>query len=277
MKPIVLISACLEFDKVRYNGQSIPSQTIRDLVPYVHFIKVCPEFEIGLGVPREPIRVVKVGEELRLIQHNTNRDLTDEMNSFSEKYIEGLGAVDGFIFKSRSPTMGVKNIKVYSGMKGSPVVDKCGGFFAGRIAEQYRGYPIEEDDRLRNSKIRDHFLTSLFLFARYRYAAEQSKLEEFNEQNKLLLEYYGIDGYGLEDIKKGMQKPPSREYAAIFFRKLIGDRPIIAKFEDKKASMETLKATAMELVDKDTAASTFFHPYPEQLMPVVDDERDYWK
>jgi len=52
-KPILLISACLEFEKTRYNGQSVPSQIIRDLIPYVKFIKVCPEFAIGLGVPRK--------------------------------------------------------------------------------------------------------------------------------------------------------------------------------------------------------------------------------
>ena len=73
-------------------------------------------------------------------------------------------------------------------MKGSPVVDRCGGFFAGRIDEKYRGYPIEEDDRLRNKKIRNHFLTKLFLFAKYRDALKQNKLEEFHKNNKLLFD-----------------------------------------------------------------------------------------
>jgi uncharacterized protein YbbK (DUF523 family) len=82
-KPIILISACLEFDKVRYNGQFIPSQIVKDLIPFVDFIKVCPEYEIGLGVPREPIRIVKKENEYRLIQHNTNKDVTDDMNKFS--------------------------------------------------------------------------------------------------------------------------------------------------------------------------------------------------
>jgi len=50
-RPILPISACLEFDNVRDNGQSIPSKIIRDLTPFVDFIKVCPEYEIGLGVP----------------------------------------------------------------------------------------------------------------------------------------------------------------------------------------------------------------------------------
>ncbi|WP_268921640.1 DUF523 domain-containing protein [Methanolobus halotolerans] len=44
---------------MRYNGQVIHSRIVRDLEPLVDFIKVCPEVEIGLGVPREPIRIVK--------------------------------------------------------------------------------------------------------------------------------------------------------------------------------------------------------------------------
>lgn len=86
-KPKLLISSCLEFEKVRYNGQVIPCKTIRDLEPFVEYIKVCPEFEIGLGVPRQPIRIVKKEDAYRLIQHNTNRDVTDEMNIFSDNFI----------------------------------------------------------------------------------------------------------------------------------------------------------------------------------------------
>ena len=121
IKPILLISSCLEFEKTRYNGQSVPSQIIHDLIPYVDFIKVCPEFAIGLGVPRNPIRIVRKNGELRLVQHETNRDVTEEMTDFATKFAAELGDVDGFIFKSKSPTMGVLNIKVYSGMKGTPV------------------------------------------------------------------------------------------------------------------------------------------------------------
>ena len=122
-----------------------------------------------------------MNDEYRLIQHNTNRDVTQEMNDFSSKFRDNLKQVDGFIFKSKSPTMGVKNIKVYSGMKGSPVIERCGGFFAGKIAETYQGYPIEEEDRLRNKKIRDHFLTKLFLLAHYRVARKEDDLEAFQE------------------------------------------------------------------------------------------------
>ena len=60
-RPIVVVSKCLEFDKVRYDGQVIHSRIVRDLEPFVDYIKVCPEVEIGLGVPRETIRMVSRG------------------------------------------------------------------------------------------------------------------------------------------------------------------------------------------------------------------------
>ncbi|MCS7155707.1 MAG: DUF523 domain-containing protein, partial [Bacteroidetes bacterium] len=51
-RPRVLVSRCLEFDAVRYNGERIPDRIIRELMPHVEFVPVCPEVEVGMGVPR---------------------------------------------------------------------------------------------------------------------------------------------------------------------------------------------------------------------------------
>jgi uncharacterized protein YbbK (DUF523 family) len=290
IRPKILVSACLEFERVRYNGQSIPSRIVADLVPYADFIKVCPEYEIGLGVPREALRIVKKDDEYRLIQHKTNRDVTDEMNAFSEKFLKDLKAVDGFIFKSKSPSMGVKGVKVYSGMKGSPVIERCGGFFAGRASELYKGYPIEEDDRLRNRKIRDHFLTKLYLFARYREALEKDELLDFHDKNILLLRYYnpGLadsldiskDDY-LEKIKQIMARPPGSDEIYSFYHELLGsDQEILKRYKDNKVSLETLKEVSKLLIlDKKLLSQTFFSPYPDGLILESEDDRarDYWK
>lgn len=285
MTPIVVASSCLEHEKVRYNGQVIPSEIIRQLEPFVRFIRVCPEYEIGLGVPREPIRIVKKEGQYRLIQHNTNKDVTDDMNNFSKKFVDSLGDVDGFIFKSRSPTMGVKNIKVYSGMKGSPVIEKCGGFFASRIAEKYEGYPIEEEDRLKNNKIREHFLTKLFMFAAYR----EQEITEFHDNNKMLMEFYNSElaqkldtkdpGY-FDLVKQIMARPPGHEQVYEFFSNLPVKSghyaEILKKYKNNRISFETLKEIAWLHLDMD---NSFFSPYPEELAPIVDTDRqrDFWK
>ncbi|MDW7732095.1 MAG: DUF523 domain-containing protein [Methanolobus sp.] len=192
-RPIVLVSRCLEFENVRYNGQVIHSRIVRDLEPLVDFITVCPEVDIGLGVPREPIRIVKEEGNYRLVQPKTGRDVTREMNDFTDDFMAQLGDVDGFIFKSGSPTIGIRNIKVYSGVKMAPVVEKGSGFFAKKILERYAGYPMEEDDRLRNYRIRNHFLTQLYTFADLRHVKRSASLEEltrFNKKNSFLFSFY---------------------------------------------------------------------------------------
>lgn len=290
IKPNILTSACLEFEKVRYDGQFIPSQIIRDLMPFANFTKVCPEHAIGLGVPREPIRIVEKKGEYRLIQHKTNRDITDEMNNFTSDFIKKLDDIDGFIFKSKSPTMGINNIKVYSSIeKNSNIVNRCGGFFAGKIMEKYAGYPAEEDDRLRNEKIRKHFLTKVFLFARLRSAKENNKIIEFHEENLLLMKYYNkeifsktnpkSDNY-IEDIKKIFMVPPKSSDVVLFFEEIMsGNKSLIMKYNENKVTEETLKEMAKIFIkDKKLLNQTFFNPFPEELTVTANPDRDknYW-
>jgi uncharacterized protein YbbK (DUF523 family) len=115
---------------VRYDGQVIPCKIVRDLEPYVEYIKVCPEFAIGLGVPRDPIRIVKRDGDKRLIQPKTKGNITEKMNDFTTRFINSLPDVDGFIFKSKSPTIGLRGIKVYGGIENAPVIERSSGFFA---------------------------------------------------------------------------------------------------------------------------------------------------
>ncbi len=290
IRPKLLTSACLEFEKVRYDGQLIPSQIIRDLIPFVDFIKVCPENAIGLGVPREPIRIVKKNSEYRLIQHKTEIDVTDKMNKFTNSFIKKMEEVDGFVFKSKSPTMGIKDIKIYSSIeRGSNVVNRCGGFFAGKIIERYGGYPAEEDDRLRNKKIREHFLTKLFLFARFREAKKDNKINKFHEENFLLMKYYNKEIFSesnpsnnnyFENIKNIFKRPPQSIDIADFFAEIMIDaKRFVEKYKTNKISIETLKEVSKILIkDKSFLNQTFYSPFPEELVTDVDSDRDknYW-
>ena len=58
-RPKIAISACLMGAEVRYNGGHKESRLCsRTLAEYFEFVPVCPEVAIGLGIPREPIRLV---------------------------------------------------------------------------------------------------------------------------------------------------------------------------------------------------------------------------
>jgi uncharacterized protein YbgA (DUF1722 family)/uncharacterized protein YbbK (DUF523 family) len=192
-RPRVVISRCIDFDACRYNGQVIRASLREELEAWVELVPICPELEIGLGVPRDPIHLVagsgagSAGQ--RLVQPSTGRDLTASMMRFTDDYLSNVGDVDGFILKSRSPSCGAGSAKVHQpDRKGPP--SRGSGMFAAGVQERFPGAPIEEETRLGNLLIRDLFLTRLFTLAGFRAtAAERSAaaLVEFHARNKLLL------------------------------------------------------------------------------------------
>ena len=139
-KPVVVVSKCIEFEPVRYNGQMMTSDLVRSLKPLVEFTPVCPEVGVGLGVPREPIRIVKGDDGLRLIQPATGLDLTDRMNRFSREFLDALPEVDGFILKSKSPSSAMKDAKIYPSTEQVSPLGKGPGFFGGAVVEEVRRF-----------------------------------------------------------------------------------------------------------------------------------------
>ncbi|MDD1727427.1 MAG: DUF523 and DUF1722 domain-containing protein [Methanothrix sp.] len=132
-RPKVVVSKCIEFDHCRYDGSMIPSDFVKALQPHVDFLPVCPEMEIGLGAPRETIRMVSVEGSIRLVQPATGLDLTERMNDFVRGFLSSLPEVDGFILKFRSPSCGMKDIRVYSQAAKSGALSKAPGFFGGKV------------------------------------------------------------------------------------------------------------------------------------------------
>lgn len=192
-RPIVVASRCLGFAACRYNGLVIADPFVAQLAPHVEYITPCPEVDLGLGVPREPIRVVKVGGELRLVQPATGRDITQAMRDYTETFLSSLGAVDGFILKTRSPSCGIKEVKVYPGMGKVQAIGHARGFFGGAIWERFPHLAVEDEGRLNNWRIREHFLARIFTLAAFRAvkaAGTMQALVRFQAENKLLLLSY---------------------------------------------------------------------------------------
>lgn len=102
-KPVLVVSRCLGFDACRWDGGKIPFPFLDRLKPYVEFRPVCPEMEIGLGAPRDPIRIHLEGGRKILQQPRTGRRLTRVMNAFSGRFLAGLEQADGFILKRGLP------------------------------------------------------------------------------------------------------------------------------------------------------------------------------
>ena len=175
-KPIVVISKCITFAPVRWDNSIIASEFVEKLKPYIHFIPVCPEIEVGLGVPRNPIRLVSIKGDIRLIQPSTGLDLTEKMGEFAERFLSSLKEVDGFILKSASPSSGYKNVKIYPTTEKSPSIAKGPGIFGAAVLRRYPNLAIEDERRLRNPRIRENFLVRLFAMASYREIKEKNSI-----------------------------------------------------------------------------------------------------
>jgi len=189
-KPKVVVSKCLGFDKCRYNGVTIQNDFVDKLGEYVDYITVCPEVEIGLGIPRKPIRLVRNNNSIELFQPHTKNTYTDNMKDFSSDFLDSLKGIDGFLLKGRSPSCGIKDVKIYAG-KDNPNVDGKGkGMFAYEVIKKYPHLAIEEEGRLTNFKIREHFLAHLYTINSFKKVEKERKMKSlvnFHSKNKYLL------------------------------------------------------------------------------------------
>lgn len=189
LKPTIVISKCIEFDSCRYNGQMISDHFVSLLKEFITFIPVCPELEVGLGVPRSPIRIVSAAEGQILYQPATGLDITEKMDSFIRSFLDGLGKIDGFLLKHRSPSCGPSHVKVYAGIDSKASNFTGRGFFGKAVLERFGYLPIEDEGRLKNFTLREHFLTGIFARARFRSAKAAGKmgdLVDFHTKHKYL-------------------------------------------------------------------------------------------
>ncbi|MFC1576207.1 DUF523 domain-containing protein [Candidatus Omnitrophota bacterium] len=162
MKPKVFVSKCLGLSACRWDGGIAPDPFIEKLKPRVDFIGICPECEIGLGVPREPLRIIFKRNFYRLIQLNTGKDLTASILKFTSKFLKTHKKIDAFILKSRSPSCGIKNVKAYANLKASRPIEKTSGFFAKEILKQLPDMAVETEETLANLRRRKKFIAKLF-------------------------------------------------------------------------------------------------------------------
>ena len=196
-RPKLFISACIEFDACRYDGELIRDKNVARLLEFIDVIRVCPELSIGMGAPRDAVRLVKrKGEELKLLSTNKGDDYTDKMIDFTERYVNNLKKknVDGFIMKAKSPTCGINNVKVYADIGKSHVLSgKNAGMFGSKIKEVFSDVPVETDMRLSNYSIRDRFYAEIFTLTDFRLIKENPTMKalvKFHSNNKYLFMTY---------------------------------------------------------------------------------------
>ena len=170
MKPVRIgISSCLLGDEVRFDGGHKRDPFLAEtLAPYVEWVRVCPEVEVGMGVPREPLRLVKVGDDTRMITTRTGIDHTDRMRAYAARRVRELESMElrGYVLKKDSPSCGMEGVKVYQSEGAAPVPDGV-GTFAAVLKAHFPLLPIEEEGRLQDPVVREQFIDRVFAYDRH--------------------------------------------------------------------------------------------------------------
>jgi uncharacterized protein YbbK (DUF523 family) len=157
------ISRCLLGDEVRYDGQHKRSAFAVDVLgPQVEFVAVCPEVELGMPIPREPVRLETGSVGPRMIAPGSGKDWTDEMHAFVSQRVKELAelGLSGFILQHKSPSCGVERVKLFDSTGAYQRISR--GLFAAELMRQYPLLPVVEERQLHDPQQRDHFLRRLF-------------------------------------------------------------------------------------------------------------------
>ena len=164
------ISSCLLGDEVRFDGgHKRDAPLLEAFAQDVEWVRVCPEVEIGMGVPREPVRLVQSGADLRMIAVHTGTDYTEAMREFAARRVQTLAAMDlrGYILKSDSPSCGLHSVKVFDGNGADAEPARRGtGLFAAALTSAFPDLPIAEERQLADPASRARFLDRVIAYDR---------------------------------------------------------------------------------------------------------------
>ena len=155
---------------MRFDGGHKRDSFLTDtLGPHVEWLRVCPEVEVGMGTPRETLRLVRDGSgPVRMLTTRTGIDHTGAMERWSRRRLEELAEEDlsGYVLKKDSPSCGMERVKVF-GSGGMPQRNGR-GIYAAALLERFPSLPIEEEGRLSDPVLRENFIERVFAYQRLR-------------------------------------------------------------------------------------------------------------
>jgi uncharacterized protein YbgA (DUF1722 family)/uncharacterized protein YbbK (DUF523 family) len=228
--PKVGVSACLLGQAVRYDaGHKRDAYVVDVLAPHFDLVPVCPEVEAGMGVPREPVRLVDGPASPRMVGRESSADWTIRMNAFCRQRTgkRDVAGLDGYILKKNSPSCGMERVKVYSG--GTAAQRSGRGLFAAALMQRYSLLPVEEEGRLCDHRLRESFIERVFAHHRLRLLMgsrfDRGRLVKFHTTEKYLILSHSPRHYTLLGrlVAAAKRFPPAElrdRYAALYMEAL---------------------------------------------------------
>ncbi|BFM20860.1 YbgA family protein [Gilvimarinus japonicus] len=196
------VSQCLLGERVRFDGGHKRSRYVTDhLSEYFEFLSLCPEMAIGLGTPRQPVRLVADGANTQVRgTRDASLDVTAPLADYAKQVVPQIEPLCGYIFMQKSPSCGVFSVKRYN--NDGQLVDNDGrGAFAAVITQQFPLLPVEEAGRLNDARLRENFITRVYAYHDWRTNVESEpsakRLLDFYSRYK-----YQVMAHDLESYRK---------------------------------------------------------------------------
>ncbi|TNF98449.1 MAG: DUF1722 domain-containing protein [Gammaproteobacteria bacterium] len=276
-KPQIGVSACLIGRKVRFDGGHKHNRYITSLFSdHVDLLPVCPEIELGLGVPRPTIQLRLQGQDVRLVvSKDPSQDLTDSMKSYADRRVGALCDLDGFIFKKDSPSCGLFRVPVvineqgYKNKKGT-------GLFAQAFVKKYPLIPVEEEGRLNDPALRENFFERVYAYHRWK-AIEKPEtnvqgLIEFHARHKLMLMARGSSYYQeLGRIISGVTRKDLMQRRDEYIHRFMEIMSINTRRGRQVNVMQHILGYLKQMLSKEDKKEllSVFEAYRRQQMPLI--------
>jgi len=159
-EPITIgVSSCLLGLNVRYDGANKSSQTAIDVCTQINCIPICPEVAIGLGVPRPAIKLFSHADSTRaIISEHPMEDVSQNLRKYAQQIKEEHPDLCGYIFKSGSPSCGLKDVPTFDCDENPINTGK--GIFADKLCAEIKGLPTIDEKQLEIPEQREIFFKS---------------------------------------------------------------------------------------------------------------------
>ena len=161
--PVVVVSACLLGEKVRYDGGHRLVPDLGDVLEEVaEILPVCPEAECGMGVPREPVMLTLTTTGTHLISLDGERDYTPRMSEWLADRFDLLKTrpIHGAVLKARSPSCAIRTGELRD-TDGKFLGNEASGLFVEALLKEFPGLSmIDEEDAADPDNLRS-FLDAL--------------------------------------------------------------------------------------------------------------------
>lgn len=161
------VSSCLLGERVRYDGKHKHDRYLTDVLgSYLSFVAVCPEVEIGMGTPREPVGLLREGKSIRMVGVTSGDDHTERMRRYARRRVAALAALglSGYVLKGGSPSCGMARVPIHEG--GGVAGTAARGLFADELMRALPLLPVEEEGRLADTALRENFIVRVFAYRR---------------------------------------------------------------------------------------------------------------